>query len=474
MTPRIIAVFAIGPIGGGLLGLITLPIIAWFFPQDDVGRMAMFHVTMSFSILLLSLGLDQAYVREFHEVSDKPALLKNVMLPGISLLIFISLILLTFGGSLAGWLFERSEWQLTLLIILALLASFVSRFFSLVLRMNEKGMAFSMSQLFPKLALLSIVCGYVIFGVAKNLTNLILANTIALILVCVILVFNTYNEWIAGIRAKFNFHQIKSMLRFGAPLILGGVAYWGLTAIDKVFLRALASFEELGVYSVAVSFAGVATILQSVFSTVWAPTVYKWASEGEGLEKIPKVNRFILALIVFLFCLAGLFSWVVTLLLPANYSEVQWIFVACLGAPLLFTLSEITAVGIGITRRSSFSMLAALIAVFINIVGNWLMIPLFGAAGAAVSTCLSFWIFFLLRTEFSIYLWRPIPRTLLYGYTSMIVIGASVFTLYGTNIYIFMLSYWIILFVAAMFSFRVERRQTMNFLLSRLKSKVFL
>jgi O-antigen/teichoic acid export membrane protein len=456
LTPRKIAAFAIGPIGGALLGLITLPIITWFFSQEDVGRMAMLQVTIGFSTLLFSLGLDQAYVREFHEVDDKPALLKRALLPGLSILFVTLLVLLSFGGTLAGWLFERAEWHLSLLIATVLLAAFISRFLSLVLRMNEQGLAFSMSQLLPKLVLLAIIGGYVLLGADPSLTYLVIANTASFVFVCVVFAFNTRREWIAGITATLDRQHLKQMLRFGLPLILGGVAYWGLTAIDKIFLRALASFEELAIYSVAVSFAGAATILQSVFSTVWAPTVYKWASKGEGLDNVHKVSRYILCLVVMMFCVAGLLSWIVTLFLPASYMAVQWILVACLGAPLLYTLSETTVVGIGISRRSSFAMLAAVIAFVFNLAGNWLMIPRFGAAGAAVSTCISFWVFFVLRTEFSIYLWKPMPRLLLYGYSATVVIGACVFTLYGSNIKTFMMAFWILLFVASMISFKIE------------------
>ncbi|MBP0048090.1 oligosaccharide flippase family protein [Marinobacterium sp. AK62] len=459
MTPRKVAAFAIGPISSVLLGLITLPIITWFFSQEDVGRMAMLQVTIGFSTLLFSLGLDQAYVREFHEVYNKPALLKRAMLPGLSILFVTLLVLLSFGGMLAGWLFERGEWHLSLLIAAVLLAAFISRFLSLVLRMNEQGLAFSMSQLLFKLVLLAIIGGYVLLGADTSLTYLMVANTAAFVFVCMVFAFNTRTEWIAGITATIDRQHLKQMLRFGLPLILGGVAYWGLTAIDKVLLRSLASFEELAIYSVAVSFAGAATILQSVFSTVWAPTVYKWASNGEGLDNVHKVSRYMLCLVVMMFCAAGLLSWIVNLFLPASYVEVQWVLVACLGAPLLYTLSETTVVGIGISRRSSFAMLAALIAFAVNLVGNWLMIPLYGAAGAAVSTCISFWIFFILRTEFSIYLWKPIPRLLLYGYSAAVVIGASVFTLYGSNIQSLMLLFWFFLLVASLVSFNKDLRK---------------
>jgi len=120
-------------------------------------------------------------------------------------------------------------------------------------------------------------------------------------------------------------------------------------------------------------------------------------------------------------------------------------------------------VGIGISRRSSFSMLAALIAFAINLVGNWLLIPRFGAAGAAVSTCISFWVFFVLRTEFSIFLWRRIPRLQLYVYSGLVVVGASVFTLFGSEFYMLMQFFWCVLLFAMMFSLRRELRAALNF-----------
>ena len=94
------------------------------------------------------------------------------------------------------------------------------------------------------------------------------------------------------------------------PLILGGLAFLGLTATDKVLLKELSDFEQLGLYSVAVSFAAAATIFQRIFSTIWAPTIYKWAAANEGLDKIYKVIRYILLVVIVLFCLAGLFYWV--------------------------------------------------------------------------------------------------------------------------------------------------------------------
>ncbi|RUO80264.1 polysaccharide biosynthesis protein [Idiomarina tyrosinivorans] len=469
MTPRNILSFAIGPVGGALLGLITLPLVTWFFSQEDVGRLSMLQVTLSFGVLLFSLGLDQAYVREFHEREDKPALLKQAALPGFLLLTFFIAVFLCFGELFSDLLFEVPAVHLSLLVALGLLASFTSRFLSLVLRMNERGFAYSMSQLLPKLLLVILVSLYVLLGADKTLTNLVAATIVSLVAVTLVFAWNTREEWVKAVSAPFDLNEVKSMLRFGLPLILGGLAFWGLTALDKVFLRALSSYEELAVYSVSVSFAAVATIFQTVFSTLWAPTVYKWASFGEGIENISKVQRYVTFVVVTVFCLAGLLSWLIPTVLPESYDDVQWIMVSCLGFPLLYTLSETTVVGIGVSRKSLFSMIASISAFIINILGNLLLIPNFGAKGAAVSTCLSFFIFFVLRTEFSNYLWIKFSRGLMYKFSFLSVSTAVSYTLFGEgNIGVFSLLWFFILFYALL-EFRLELKDASLFVFNRLR-----
>ena len=63
--------FSIGPLGGAVLGFLTLPITAWFFSSEDIGRIALLQIVIGFTTVLFSLGLDQAYVREYHEKENK-------------------------------------------------------------------------------------------------------------------------------------------------------------------------------------------------------------------------------------------------------------------------------------------------------------------------------------------------------------------------------------------------------------------
>lgn len=456
MKLQTILSFAIGPIASAVLGFVTLPIITWYFTVEDIGRLAMLNVVVSLSILVFSLGLDQAYVREFHEAKNRPALLISAMAPGLAVLIITLVIFLSFDNVISFWLFDLNSRILSLFVATAILSAFISRFLSLILRMNGRGLAFSLSQILPKLILILIILGYIVLSLPKNTTNLVLANVVATLLVCLAYGWNTRRELLAGLKEKVDFARLRDLLRFGTPLIFGGLAFWGLSATDKILLKEFSNLEQLGLYSVAVSFAAAATIFQSIFSTLWAPTVYQWASQNKNLGKINLIIKYVLLAITLLFCLSGLFSWVVALILPSNYLSVQWILISCLGFPLLYTLSETTVVGIGITKRSEFSMLAAILALVINLTGNLWLVPKYGASGAAASTCVSFWFFFILRTEFSIYLWKSIPRKMLYSYSSILVSGAVLNTLFGKDYHSYFQGFWLVILLSVFLFFRAE------------------
>src|SRR5690554_6188919 len=204
MTPKKIASFAVGPIGSALLGFLTLPIITWYFSQEDVGRIAMLSIVSSFVTLLFSLGLDQAYVREFHETKNQQALLKTTILPGLILLTLTIFILLLFGNIISLRLFEIDSHLLSILVAISVISTFISRFLSLILRMNEQGLAYSMSQILPKILLVLIIGGYVIISANKDFLNLMIANVTATLLVCIIYAWNTRNVWFIALRSKID------------------------------------------------------------------------------------------------------------------------------------------------------------------------------------------------------------------------------------------------------------------------------
>lgn len=454
-----ILAYALGPIGSGILGLISLPIITWFYSVEDVGRISMLQVVASFSVLLFCLGLDQAYTREYHEVEDTPELLKFTLMPGLILTVMVFGLLFIIKPTLISqWLYEIPSIYLSLISIIFFTLSIISRFLSLVLRMQEKAFAFSMSQLLPKIIFLIFIVSTVWLGFKKDIYTLVTAHFLSISSVFLVFLWNTRREWIASFRYRFNWIRIKPLLLFGLPLVIGGLASWGLNVMDRLFLRTLSTFSELGVYSVTMSIAAIATVFSGIFNTIWTPLVYKWIKAEEvDLSKIDEVSEHLLAAIYFIISISGLFSWILPYFLPKEYTSIQYLITPCLLAPFFYTLSETTSIGIAISRKTSYSMLASVGAMLFNALGNYLLVPSMGALGAAVSTAMAFWFFYVLRTELSCRIWRNIPRKKSYLVISSLVVIVILNStiLLGSNISIII---WIILLLVGLklFSFSIN------------------
>ncbi len=454
MNIRKMGFFALGPLLSSLLSSLSLPAIAWLFARADIGRLSMLQVACSFSTLLFSLGLDQAYVREYHETESKPRLLSLAIVPGLLLLVVFSVISINFSDELTLLIYDKKDSSLFFITLISVFAVFLSRFFSLVLRMQERALAFSMSQILPKLLMVLTILSFWLLGIPKVLLNLLLANLWVSFFTLVVLTWLIRKDLAVTFKMGFDWAKLKTLLRFGVPLIFGGLAFWGLTAMSQLSLRGMSNYSELGLYSVCLSFAGAASIFQSIFSTIWAPTVYKWAATGENFEQVNVVTGYVLSFVVFTFAICGMMAWLIPFVLPDEYDAIKYILVACLGQPLLYTLSETTVVGVWLSRKTAYALLAPLFAVITNFFLCKLLVSDYGARGAAISTFFAFIVFFIVRTESAVFVWHSFPRKKIYFFLILISFGA-IFSTFGAEKFpVTSILVWFIIFLAAIKSFR--------------------
>jgi O-antigen/teichoic acid export membrane protein len=450
-----IIAFAAGPAVNALLGLVALPLIAWLFTPEDVGRMSMLYVALSFCIMFCSLGLDQAYVREYHAEKYRGALLKQVILPGLIVLLLTCISFSLSPGSLTLVLLGYRNTPLSLLIMAVMFCAFLNRFLSLSLRMQERGLAFSMNQLVPRLVMLCLLGGSSILYSRHTLLQLISAWALGMMVATALLIWLTRGDWHTPFRRTEATVRLRDMLKFGLPLIPGGLAFWAATTADRIFVRIYAGFDQLALFSVAISIAGVAGILQTIFTTVWTPVIYRRAEATEEVTDIvTRMTRWMTVVVVCLFSVTGLLSWSVRYLLPADYAGIKYILVACLGFPLLLTFSEVTSVGIGLRRKTIYLLLTSALTLGVNVFLNAILVPGAGAGGAAAATCLSFWFFLVIRTEFSRRVWEKTPRYEAYLFTLLCVCAAAMLSLAGDSTERGLVGIWVALLVSVLFRHR--------------------
>lgn len=457
MDRRKILGFAIGPVGAGLLSFVSLPIMTWIFPTEMIGELSMLQVAISLSIVLCCLGLDQAYVREYHEYYDKPSLLWNSMTPGL-LILCVVLVAITLLDShlLSSLLFAKSSASDGLIVALCLIVAYLTRFLSLILRMQDRGFAYSMSQVLSKLLLLSIVLGYALFATSRDFMMLLSAQASALLLTLLVFAWNTRRDWMPALRANMQRTLVLRLLGFGWPLVFGGIASWGLMAMDRIFLRSFSTYEQLAVYSVAASIASGVTIIAGIFNTIWAPLVYKWVADKVDMERLDSIADHMVVLVFIVVCAAGAGSWILRYVLPHAYAQVPYIVVGCMVSPLFYTLSEVTGIGIAITRRTKLSLLASLSAMLANAALCFVLIGRMGATGAMIATATSFWLFFVLRTELSAQVWRTMPRLKQHGYSLCALFLAVAFALYGGSRPVLAAAVWSAMLVAVLWFERLS------------------
>lgn len=261
MNIRKILGFSLGPLGSAALGFITLPLSAWYFSPDDIGRMAMLQTCAGLFVMVSCLGLDQAFVREYHAADSEARLFKTVFfLPIIVAVVFLVLGLL-FPRLYSDFLFDTNSKTAGRFVALFCFFMLVNRFLSLILRMQEKGFEFSFSLILPKLIFILAIGVCAGLKLNAGYEFLVQAHFISAFLVALYFIFQTRRVWFVGLTCRVDQTEWVSVVRFGFPLLFGGVAFWGLTAMDKVLLRSLSTYNELGIYSVSVSFAGAAMVV---------------------------------------------------------------------------------------------------------------------------------------------------------------------------------------------------------------------
>lgn len=396
--------FGIGPVFGMIIGMVTVPVTTRLVSPEEFGKSSLFTLLQTIFNLVILLGFDQSYVRFFNQKEiNKKQLLFNCMLFPVCLCALLMLLLIIFRENVSIFMFGQYDALIAFSLVAFLPSLMFYRFAMLTIRMDLRGKLYSFLSVFQQL-ITFIVLLLFLFLYERTFKSIVLSTIIANIITSIISVLCS-KQFFAFKDFIFNKELVKELAKFGLPLLPAGILYWLMNSFDKIGLRTWSSFEELGLYSAAFKIVSLLVVFQNIFSTSWTPIAYKWYEEKVPEKKFEEVGIFVLSVMSILFSSIVIFRNFIMFFLGPDYRNTANIFVFLLFNPALFTILEVTGKGLGFKKKSVYSLIVSIIAASINFIGNYILIPIYGALGAAISTCISYLIFFLAKTLISRKVW---------------------------------------------------------------------
>lgn len=396
--------FGIGPIIGMFINMLTVPVTTHLLSPEEYGKSSLFTLFQSLFLIIGLLGFDQGYVRFYNDKRiSKSELLQNSLFFPLCFSVCLILICIILLEPISNFLFGSIEIGLMVAFCFFIPVLLFNRFFLLQIRMDLNGRLYSFLNIISQIINFFVLIIFLLFY-QKSFKSIVYATILGLI-TSTFIIFLFIDK--SFIKNKFVFSKEiqKELLKFSLPLVPTTLLNWLLNSFDKIGLRTWSNFDELGLYAAAFKIVAILNVFQNIFTTTWIPIAYRWQEDNVSKEKFEQVSCVVLCIMTCLFSCVVVFRDIIMLFLGSEYRNISDIFVFLLFVPVMYSISETTCLGIAFSRKTIYSLYVSIFTVLLNFLGNYLLIPNYGASGAAFTTCISYIAFFWSRTFFSRKLW---------------------------------------------------------------------
>lgn len=393
--------FSAGTYIGAIIGLFTIPLTTRLITPEENGIFTFFVLIINLSIIVVSLGLDQGFIRFFHETEEqgRGKLLRMCLKYPLVLMLLLSVFILIFYKIISHYTFGEVSFNLTIILVLTIVVTLLHRYAQYVLRMQQKAALFSFFQVILQiLNIVAILLFYQIYG--NDYRTVIYALCISTAITLVGMVISERSLWFSQSNIP-NVTQ-KELFAYSKPFILTFILLYLFQGIDTIALKTFSTSYEVGIFGTAMRVIAIFSIIQTGFAQYFVPVSF------EHYEKHPKDHNFFIIINTIITCVMFLFGTFVLmfrtafiLLLGSAYTKAVAILPFLIFVPMMYTISETTVIGISFTKKTQYHQYIAFVVAVLNVGLNLMLVPRFGSLAASFATGTSYIFFFLLRTYFS-------------------------------------------------------------------------
>lgn len=413
--------FSVISIITAVIGFVIVPMSTRLIDAADLGKINMLQSVVNVLMPCLCLGFDHGYIRKYCEMER----IHSKRLFSSSLFISISITLTAFAFISISWrkasylMVGEERYDVLVIMMISTISYIVERYLQVQHRLdNNIGKYAAVTLVFMSANKIIYVLAAFFQPAYVDLLYVMAISELFAVLVMLVVDKNEITP------RPCKYFELADSFKFGFPLMLSYVIYQLTQYIPKHYLRLNFGFSNVGIFSTAVTIAGIITLLQSGFTLVWTPYVY--ANYKEKGKEIDRLQELLVVALTIATTLVIVFQYFLVYIVGDKYREMTNYLPILLMVPVFNSLGEITGIGINIAKKTKLHLINNVSAVVITFVFARIFIPYFGSTGAALAAAGGSATLFLMRTFEGVRLYMPVKnfKLMAFGIVALIALGA--------------------------------------------------
>lgn len=369
----------------GIVSILLVPLYTRVLSPADYGAIDIISVISTMAIATVSLQITQAVARLWPDASDSKEKVQYASVAlwfSVATLGLFLVIGLIFSNSFSYWVFGTGGNEL--IFELAVWSIFLVGIFNVLqsqLRWELKSMqavASSVTTLLVSVAVSIILVLVYRLGLIGVYSGTILGNFIG-ILVAVYCLRGSYS-------LVFSCTKLKEMLNYSIALVPAAVGVYVALYIDRIAIKELMTLTDVGIYGIAYRLASVIGLVTAGVQGSLTPLIYNNYQEPNTPGEVARIYRYYLFFTLMAFIALGLFSQEILIIFTTPDYYEAYTVVPILVAAIIASGMYVFAPGLGIGKKTKTISAIYIFSAVLNTVLNFLLIPFFGVAGAALAT----------------------------------------------------------------------------------------
>lgn len=192
---------------------------------------------------------------------------------------------------------------------------------------------------------------------------------------------------------KWDFHVAKKLLRESYPLIFSSMAIMIYMKIDQIMLGEMIGSQSVGIYSSATRISEIWYFIPTAIASSISPAIFSAKKEGDEILYYRRIQQLLRLLSTIAIIIAVPMSFlsgdIVTILFGSEYSAAGPILAIHIWAAVFVFMGVGTSSWFVAEGLTYLTFRRTLIGAVMNIMLNFVLIPMYGGIGAAIATVIS-------------------------------------------------------------------------------------